>query len=334
MEGTVAEAAGRRAHPAGLAGSRAPGRHRPRRRTQRALLKDEGRPVTASYITDPAGRAVAGGLPHVEPRHHVLQLRARLGVLHHHRRGAAGGAAPDDGLLLPRVRPRRRERRAAAWTTPSSSRRRSPSWCCPSSRLQKAPLAINASILTHEYAHLVFNRRVYGGRALPEPIQSWSRAEGSHARASTSSSRWTRAWRTSTPTWPRARRRYGCNTRILATSFEGQPVEDRDLTNYRSCMTQELYQQLYGAPTSTPVQPAASTRWAPCSRRRSTRPPHVAGRPPGAGARGGGAYSDTNTAKPGLAQLASATTWRTRRTSRWAGRSAPSSSTSRPERRP
>ncbi|MCI0574032.1 MAG: hypothetical protein L0Y66_25135 [Myxococcaceae bacterium] len=44
----------------------------------------------------------------------------------------------------------------------------------PFDRLQSAPMAINTGLLAHEYSHLVFNRRVYGGRRLPEAFTEWS----------------------------------------------------------------------------------------------------------------------------------------------------------------
>jgi hypothetical protein len=109
----------------------------------------------------------------------------------------------------------------------------------PFDTVQKAPLAINASILTHEYAHLVFNRRVYDGRGIPEAIAAWTIGGGSptpglnviksldegladfHAYAAS------------------CRTSFGCSPRVLDTSFEGRPADDRDLSK-NWCMSKEL----------------------------------------------------------------------------------------------
>jgi hypothetical protein len=115
----------------------------------------------------------------------------------------------------------------------------------PFETIQKAPLAINASVLTHEYAHLVFNRRVYDGRSIPVPISAWTTAASStpalnaiksldegladfHAYVASCKST------------------FGCNTRVLSTSFEGTVEQDRDLANSaKNCMSQALFDQLY-----------------------------------------------------------------------------------------
>ncbi|HEY0094710.1 MAG TPA: hypothetical protein VGB96_10310, partial [Archangium sp.] len=171
----------------------------------------------------------------------------------------------------------------------------------PFDKVQSAPLAINASILTHEYAHLVFNRRVYGGSGLPEAIQAWSLTGGIptpglnvlksldegladfHAYVASCDSP------------------YRCNTNILATSFEGRTAEDRDLANPRNCMTPELYQQLRETNFNTfsgreyQVGTMLATALHKSIRKDADR--QVLARAVAA------AYSDTDAARPGFAQL-------------------------------
>ncbi|MCY1079703.1 hypothetical protein [Archangium lansingense] len=119
----------------------------------------------------------------------------------------------------------------------------------PFKAIEKAPLALNASILTHEYAHLVFNRRVYRGSGIPAPIQQWGGVGGSTPGLNVLKSldegladfhAYVASCQTS----------FGCNTRVLSTSFEGQLVEDRDLSK-NWCMSKELYTQLYGGNFNT-----------------------------------------------------------------------------------
>lgn len=114
----------------------------------------------------------------------------------------------------------------------------------PFDAVQKAPLAINASILTHEYAHYVFNRRVFGGRGLPPPLTTWSQ-EGTTPGLNVLKSLDEgladyHAYVASCAT------RYGCNTKVLSTSYDEPLVSERDLATPR-CMTTLLYRQLVNA---------------------------------------------------------------------------------------
>ncbi|WNG18492.1 hypothetical protein [Cystobacter fuscus] len=114
----------------------------------------------------------------------------------------------------------------------------------PFDTLQKAPLAINASILTHEYAHLVFNRRVFDGRALPPPLTVWSQ-EGftpglNVIKAMDEGIADYHAYVASCAT------RFGCNTRVLSTTYDDALVASRDLATPR-CMDALTYNQLLNA---------------------------------------------------------------------------------------
>ncbi|HEX8538709.1 MAG TPA: hypothetical protein VF664_14665, partial [Cystobacter sp.] len=113
----------------------------------------------------------------------------------------------------------------------------------PFKEIQKAPMALNASILTHEYAHLVFNRRVYEGRGVPDPIRYWSldgNTPGLNVMKSLDEGladfhAYVASCQTS----------YGCNPRVLATSLEGDLEANRDLSK-NWCMSKELRAQLLG----------------------------------------------------------------------------------------
>ena len=44
----------------------------------------------------------------------------------------------------------------------------------PFDKLQKVPFALNIGVIGHEYAHLVFNLKTFGGAGNPAPLQSWT----------------------------------------------------------------------------------------------------------------------------------------------------------------
>jgi hypothetical protein len=112
----------------------------------------------------------------------------------------------------------------------------------PFKEIQQAPLAINAGVIAHEYSHLVFNQRVYGGKRLPDAISAWSdpisATPGLNLMKSLDEGladyhAYVASCRTA----------YGCNTQVLKTSFEGKTVTDRDLTR-DVCMGSALRAQL------------------------------------------------------------------------------------------
>lgn len=43
----------------------------------------------------------------------------------------------------------------------------------PFERLQQVPFSINLGVIAHEFAHRVFNRKVYGGASVPAPLIQW-----------------------------------------------------------------------------------------------------------------------------------------------------------------
>jgi hypothetical protein len=167
---------------------------------------------------------------------------------------------------------------------------------------QKAPMSLNASILTHEYAHLVFNTRVYEGRGVPAPIQRWS-LEGSTPGLNVLKSldegladfhAYVASCQTS----------YNCNPRVLFTSSEDKQVENRDLSK-KWCMGPELYQSMYTSNFGAfdPGHYQVGTIIASALYESSATSPawrQVLARAVTA------AYSDADPARPGLAQLARA----------------------------
>jgi hypothetical protein len=116
----------------------------------------------------------------------------------------------------------------------------------PFEELQLAPLAINASVLTHEYSHFVFNQKVYGGKALPDAITVWGGGTGPTPGANVLKSMDEgladyHAYGASCVGIS------GCNPRVLSTSFENTSVVARDISLASNCMTATLRNQLYGA---------------------------------------------------------------------------------------
>jgi hypothetical protein len=119
----------------------------------------------------------------------------------------------------------------------------------PFDTLQKAPLSINSGIMSHEYGHLVFNKKVYGGRRLPDPIVLWGSLGASpganliksldegfadlHGYGVTCESA------------------TGCDPRFLRTSFDDKLSNDRDLSKPDRCMDDFLREQLNTAPLAS-----------------------------------------------------------------------------------
>ncbi len=266
----------------------------------KALLKKEGRAVSASYITDEQGVLWPADF-------HTWNL---VTTYYNFER------AWDHFTVTAGVRPEELTQTTAYYfpefvlTDVSDDPQRdnalffSPTksfLVLPFEQVQSAPLAINASILTHEYAHLVFNRRVYGGSALPQAIQAWSRTGGIptpglnvlksldegladfHAYVASCDSP------------------YRCNTNILATSFEGRTAEDRDLTNPRNCMTPELAEQIrisnFNTFSGREYQVGTMLATALYKSIRTPADRQVLARAVA------DAYSDTDAARPGFAQL-------------------------------
>jgi len=119
----------------------------------------------------------------------------------------------------------------------------------PFNQQQKVPLAMNSGVITHEYAHLVFNRLVYGGRGLPPAFLAWgnfgvtpqintlkSFEEGLadyHAHGATCASA------------------FGCNSRFLSASLSETETDARDFAQGARCVTASLQGALLNSSVGT-----------------------------------------------------------------------------------
>jgi hypothetical protein len=266
----------------------------------KALLKKEGRPVAASYITDAQGVLWPADFHtwNLVTTYYNFErawdyFRTTTGVREEELPQTTAYYFAEFVQADLSADPQRDN---AIFFSPTKS-----FLVLPFEEVQTAPLSINASILTHEYAHLVFNRRVYGGSALPQVIQAWSLAGGQSTPGLNVLKSMDEGLADFHAYVASCETRFGCNTRILATSFEGGPVDDRDLTNPRNCMTQELYQQLqvtnFTAFSGREYQVGTMIATALFKSAANQAERQVLARAVA------DAYSDTNVAKPGLAQL-------------------------------
>ncbi|HZI14044.1 MAG TPA: hypothetical protein VE153_27000 [Myxococcus sp.] len=116
----------------------------------------------------------------------------------------------------------------------------------PFDELQRAPLAMNAGVIAHEYAHRVFNLKAYNDQAFPQALTTWLAGGASpganilksfdegladlHAYGAT------------------CKTKKGCDPRFFSTSFHGdkfgQVAVNRDLSRTDRCMTVGLRDQL------------------------------------------------------------------------------------------
>ncbi len=108
----------------------------------------------------------------------------------------------------------------------------------PFDQLQEAPLAINAGVMAHEYSHLVFTRLVYDDAALPVALSRWAdgglRLQPNLLKALDEGLADYHAFGAS------CRSAFGCDTRLLSTSFEEKQVDERDFSRNELCLTEGL----------------------------------------------------------------------------------------------
>lgn len=265
-----------------------------------ALLKKEGRPVNASYITDEQGVLWPADFHtwNLVTTYYNFErawehFTVTAGVRQEELSPTTAYYFPEFVLADLSDKPQRDN---ALFFAPTKS-----FLVLPFEQVQSAPLAINASILTHEYAHLVFNRRVYGGSGLPEPIRAWSRTGGIPTQGLNVLKSLDEGLADFHAYVASCDSPYRCNTNILATSFEGRPAEDRDLTNPRNCMTPELHEQLrisnFNTFSGREYQVGTMIATALYKSIRTDADRKVLARAVA------DTYSDTDAAKPGFAQL-------------------------------
>ncbi|MGA9521095.1 MAG: hypothetical protein WBV82_06500 [Myxococcaceae bacterium] len=113
----------------------------------------------------------------------------------------------------------------------------------PFDELQKAPLAINAGVMAHEYSHLVFSRLVYDDAALPLTLTRWAngglRLQPNLLKSLDEGLADYHAFGAS------CRSAFGCDTRLLSTSFEESLVDERDFARDDLCLTDGLFNGLH-----------------------------------------------------------------------------------------
>jgi hypothetical protein len=117
----------------------------------------------------------------------------------------------------------------------------------PFDELQRAPLAINAGIIAHEYSHRIFNLKAYNNQAFPEALTTWLGSGGPSLGANVLKSfdeglADLHAYGTT------CKSTKGCDARFFSTSFHGDKfgtvADDRDLSRTDRCMTVALRDQL------------------------------------------------------------------------------------------
>lgn len=113
----------------------------------------------------------------------------------------------------------------------------------PFQKLQKLPLSLNLGVIGHEYAHLVFNKRVYSGAAIPPPISSWTLGPFNLLKAMDEGIADFHGYGVTCGTVASGP---GCQVNFLAASFdlkkpdEAKAVAERDMSSLDQCMTAEL----------------------------------------------------------------------------------------------
>jgi hypothetical protein len=114
----------------------------------------------------------------------------------------------------------------------------------PFEELQAAPLAINSGVIAHEYSHLIFNKRVYAGRRLPEALLLWGGVDGSSPGANLLKAL-DEGFADYHGFGTTCKSPSGCDTRFLRTSLGDAKSAPRDLNDTTRCMDETLRERLY-----------------------------------------------------------------------------------------
>jgi hypothetical protein len=109
----------------------------------------------------------------------------------------------------------------------------------PFQDLQQVPLSINVGVVGHEFSHRVFNRKVYGGKALPEPLLRWLGVNASSPgvnllKAMDEGFADFHGYGVTCGT------EFGCNPRFLISSFNEALTDDRDISRPDKCLNAQL----------------------------------------------------------------------------------------------
>ncbi len=108
----------------------------------------------------------------------------------------------------------------------------------PFDKLQKVPLSLNIGVIGHEFAHLVFSKKVFSGASLPAPITTWTLTPFNLLKSMDEGIADFHGYGVTCTT---AATGAGCRASLLSDSFEDKAlIAARDLTNDKACMTAEL----------------------------------------------------------------------------------------------
>lgn len=121
----------------------------------------------------------------------------------------------------------------------------------PFESLQAVPLSMNMGVIAHEFAHQVFNRRVFGGQAIPEAFKLWG---SSIAVGATPQINLLRSLDEGLADYhgfgTTCRSPFGCDPRFLQTSLSEEETNKRDISKTH-CMSDGLRLALNSNSVST-----------------------------------------------------------------------------------
>lgn len=120
----------------------------------------------------------------------------------------------------------------------------------PFDKLQQTPLSINLGVVGHEFSHRVFNRKVYEGRAIPDPLQKWLGIGSSSTPAVNLLKAIDEGLADFHAQGINCNTEFGCNTRWLSHSVSESVTDTRDIAQKNKCMTLELRNALATLPAS------------------------------------------------------------------------------------
>lgn len=114
----------------------------------------------------------------------------------------------------------------------------------PFDELQEAPLAMNSWVISHEYAHVVWNKLVYAGAAFPAPLVQWGQA----GLASTPQVNTLKALDEGLADFHAVAQScetaFGCDTRGAQSSFDERLADRRDMALPTQCLNDSLQNAL------------------------------------------------------------------------------------------
>ena len=110
----------------------------------------------------------------------------------------------------------------------------------PFRRYQRVPLSMNQGVIAHEYAHQVFNRRVYRGLPVPVPFTLWGSSVGVGATPQLNLLRSLDEGLADYHAFgATCRSEFGCDTRFISSSVDEEQTDQRDIAK-QNCLTAGL----------------------------------------------------------------------------------------------